>query len=147
MKKNYLMLSLVLGITWTAAFANNDPKLNSRVLESFKKEFPGAQYVKWNDDKDFLKATFVLADYRAEAWFDANGELLGTIRDLLYDQLPLTVMRGVERRFPDASPLEIREITNSNGTLYKLVIESKKRKYNVDATPDGLISVTKKTKK
>jgi hypothetical protein len=147
MKKIFLMLSLIAAVAGTTAFANDDPKVNLRVQESFKKEFPGAQYVKWGKDHDYFKAIFVLADYRAEAWFNTDGELLATTRDLLYDQLPLAVMKELEKKFPSANATEIREVTNSNGTLYKLLLEDKKVKYSISATPNGEVSVTEKIKK
>ncbi|MFI5133976.1 MAG: PepSY-like domain-containing protein [Chitinophagales bacterium] len=147
MKKIFLMLALIATVAATTVFANDDPKVNPRVQESFKKEFPGAQYVKWDKDQDYFKVIFVLADYRAEAWFSTDGELLGTTRDLLYDQLPLAVMKELEKKFPIANATEIKEVTNNYGTLYKLVLEDKKCSYRISATPNGEISVTEKIKK
>ncbi len=129
MKKIFLFLSFAMIIGMTSAFASTDPNVSPKVQQSFKKEFPTAEYVRWGKDQDYLKASFVFADYRTEAWFSADGQLLGTIRDLLYNQLPLAVMKELEKRFPTADIIEIREITNSNGTTYKMVAETKKGKY------------------
>lgn len=147
MKKNFLILSLSLIMISATAFAGNDPKVSSKILESFKKEFPEAQQVQWNEGSEYSSAVFVLGDFRAQAWFDSNGELVGTLRDLLYNQLPLTVMRRIESKYPDANPMEIKEITNANGTSYNLKMEDKKFRYTIVATPNGEISVSKKTKK
>lgn len=146
MKKFFLVLSLIGTIGMTSAFASEDPTIDPQVKESFKKEFPDAQHVQWNKDQEYLKATFTLADYRAEAWFDEDGELLGTVRDLLYYQLPLAVMKAVENRFPAGNTSEIREINNVNGTEYRMTIIAKKGKYNVSVTPDGFVSILKKAR-
>lgn len=147
MKRKLVTLTLAFVMIGATAFATNGPKVSEKILASFNKEFPGAQHVKWNESNDYLSAVFVLSDFRAEAWFDVNGELLGTSRDLLYNQLPLAVMRSIESRFPDASPIEVKEITNSNGTSYRLVLDTKKVKYTVKSNADGEIYITDKTKK
>jgi hypothetical protein len=146
MKKFFLFLSFALIIGMTSAFASNDPNVSARVQQSFKREFPSAEYVTWDKDQDYLKASFVLADYRAEAWFSGDGQLLGTIRDLLYNQLPLAVMKEVDKKFSASNITEIREITNSNGTTYKMVVETRKGKFNISATPDGEVTKTGKIK-
>ena len=147
MKKILFMLSLMLAVGWTSAFANNDPKLNPRVEAAFKKEFPAAQHVEWIKGQENFKAVFVLADYRVEAWFSADGELLSTARDLLYNQLPLAVMKEVENRFPASKASEVKEITDSRGTLYQLLLETEKRNYRISATPNGEITVTERIRK
>lgn len=144
MKKIFLFLSFAMVIGMTNAFAGNDPSVNPTVKQSFKKEFPSAEYVKWDKDQDYFKATFVLNDYRTEAWFSDEGELLGTIRSLLYNELPLAVMRGIETKFPSADISDIREINNINGTTYKMIAATKKKKFGLSATPNGEVVKTGK---
>lgn len=139
MKKIFLFLSFAMIIGMTNVFATNDPAVSPLVKQSFKKEFPSAVYVKWDKDQDYFKATFVLNEFRTQAWFSDEGELLGTIRGLFYDQLPLTVMRGIENKFPSAGISDILEITNINGTTYKMVATTQKGKFRLSATPDGAV--------
>lgn len=142
MKKFFLFLSFAMVIGTASAFAANDPNVNPVVKQSFKKEFPLAEYVSWDKDQDYFKASFVLNEYRAEAWFSEEGELLGTIRTLLYNELPLAVMRGIETKFPTADISDIREITNSNGTTYKMVASTSKKKFGLNASPNGEVVTT-----
>jgi hypothetical protein len=146
MKKIFLFVSFAMIVGMTSAFASNDPTVSPGVQQSFKKEFPSAGYVTWGKYQDYLKASFVLADHRTEAWFSADGQLLGTIRDLFYNQLPLAVMKEVDKRFPAANISETREVTNNNGTSYKMVVETRKGKFIVTATPDGEVTKTGKIK-
>ena len=146
MKKIFLFLSFAMIVGMTSAFASGDPSVGPRVQQSFKKEFPTADFVKWDTDQGYFIATFVLNDYRTEAWFSEDGELLGTVRNLLYDQLPLAVMRGVEKRFPSQNISEIREISNINGTTYKMVVATKKGMFGLSATPDGEVTKIGKIK-
>ena len=147
MKKFLLALSFLLVAGGITTFAQSDPFINPEVKQSFNKEFPGAQFVKWTGAQDYHRVDFVLMDYRLEAFFSKQGELIETRRGLNYNQLPLAVMKGLEKNFSDASFSEIEEITNSSGTKYSLRAETTKRKLGLVATPDGTLSIIERIKK
>ncbi len=55
--------------------------------------FAGASHVKWSEIKEgFLKVSFVWGGHRAVAFFDTDAQLIGTIRGLFFNQLPLSVI-------------------------------------------------------
>lgn len=139
MKKMILSLSLLLTAGLSAVFANKDPEPGQEVLDLFKKEFSSAEQVKWSRQGEYDKATFVLGGRRTIAYFNADGELEGSIRDLFYDQLPLTVMTAVDKRFADADIIDVREINNTEGTHYKIRLTAKNKKYSVKVQPTGNI--------
>jgi hypothetical protein len=147
MKRIFLSLSLMLTVGLTAVLANDETPVSSQVQESFKKEFAGAQFVKWSGVEEYLKATFVLGGHMAEAYFNANGELQGCVRDLFYDQLPLAVMKSLDKRFAEADILEVREITNTAGTTYRVTLEMSDKKYRVKTDAEGNIIEEEKVKK
>jgi hypothetical protein len=116
MKKLIVSLAAVLAIGLAPAFAHaaND---NPHVEKVFAQQFAGAENVKWTEVTDgYLKAAFTLSGIRVEAYFNADGELEGTLRNLFYNQLPLAVMQTVSNKFASAVIVEIREITNNDGT-------------------------------
>ncbi len=146
MKKFFLSLSLMLTVLATT-FANVILDPGPDVKEAFKKEFPGAQIVSWSNQDGFNKATFILAGHRTIAYFDEDNELAGCVRDIFYDQLPITVMKAVDKKFPSASFAEVREITNADGTFYLLTAEQDNKKYKVKITSEGsFASIEKKDK-
>ena len=147
MKKFLLLLSGLLLIGVITSTAQMDPVVDSRVKDSFKKEFPEAQSVKWLDMQDYNRADFVTNDYRLQAFFSKQGDLIETRRDLSYNQLPLVVMKELEKNFPGAEFSEMEEVSNNTGTKYILRVQTEKRKYKVVATPDGTISITERMKK
>jgi hypothetical protein len=136
MKKFFLSLSFIMAVT-TASFANDARDPDPEVKEVFKKEFPGAQSVSWSEQEGFYKVTFILANHRTIAYFDSDYELAGCIRDIFYDQLPITVMKAVDKKFPAAIFSEVREITNADGTFYLLTAEQDNKKYKVKLTSEG----------
>jgi len=139
--KNWIVsFAAVLATGLTPVFANetnDDP----RAAKIFAKEFAGAQNVKWSRIEDGnLRVTFLLNGVAAETFFNADAEMLGTIRNLFYNQLPLSVMQTVNNRFVDGVVLDVKEITNPEGTTYKLTLEQKGRKYYVRLNSLGQVT-------
>ena len=146
--KNFIVsLATVLATGLTPVFANgtnDDP----RAAKIFAKEFAGAQNIKWTRlDDGYLRVTFLLNGVAAETYFDADAELLGTIRNLFYNQLPLSVMQTVNNKFADAVIIDVKEITNSEGTTYKVTLEQKGRKYIIKLDSLGQVTGKQKLKK
>jgi hypothetical protein len=144
MKKIFISLSACLAAFGSPAFAATDPGPGQQVLESFKKEFINAEYVSWEKQEDFDKVTFMLAGSRAVAFYNNSGQLAGSIRDIFFNQLPLAVMTAVDRRFPEADVYDVREITNDEGTSYRLTVEEKGKKKTVRVDASGRINNVEK---
>ena len=147
MKKFFLTASVLLVIATTFAFTEPEPKINEEVLQSFKREFAGSQLLGWSQQGEFFKATFILAGFRTIAYFSPDGRLEGSARGLLYNQLPLTVITTIDKRFESACVLDVCEITNPTGTTYRLTLESKNKKYRVKVDPEGNFTDIEKLKK
>jgi hypothetical protein len=56
-------------------------------------------------------------------------------------------MITVDKRFEAAEVLTVNEISNSEGTSYLLVLESKNKKYSVKVNSSGGIAEVKRIKK
>jgi hypothetical protein len=137
MKNLFVTLSLVL-TTGIAPLLANETHGDPRIEAIFLKQFSGAENVKWTKlEEGFEKVAFTLGDTRVEAYFTGEGELAGTVRNLFFSQLPLTVMQAVNNRFDGAIVLEVREITNVEGTSYRVVLEQKEKKYSVKMNSHG----------
>lgn len=99
MKKFFLVLSLSLAVVLTTA-AHPVTKENPKVEKAFQKMFAGASHVNWSEVKEgFLKVSFVWGGHQAVAFFDKNAYLIGTIRGLFFNELPLSVTKSVTDNF------------------------------------------------
>jgi hypothetical protein len=147
MKKIFVSLSLLLTAAVSTAFAHKDTRPDPGVEEIFKQEFAGAENVIWSRQEDYQKATFILAGHRVIAYFNEENELAGCIRDVFFDQLPLTVMKAVDKKFPGSDVHEIREITNNDGTSYLMRVEANNKKYKIKITSAGNITDIEKLAK
>jgi hypothetical protein len=145
MKKFILSLSLLLSAGLSTVFAAAGPNPDEQVLNLFKKEFTAAENVVWSKQGDYDKAIFLLAGYRVVAWFNPQtAQLEGSIREIFFDQLPLIVMTAVDRRFPEADISNVKEINNAEGTSYRILLDSKNKKYSIRVGSAGNISEVEK---
>src|SRR5882724_12554532 len=101
MKKIILGLSMLMTVGITSAFANDEIKVNDKVLPSFGKDFTFAKNVQWHEEGGYLKARFTISDMLTEAYYTEEGEFLGCARNLLFQQLPLTVMREFNKHYDE----------------------------------------------
>ena len=148
MKKIIILFSVLLTTGMSTVFANDDPNPEEQILNLFKKEFAAAQNVSWSRQGEYQKATFLLAGYRVVAWFNpATEQLEGCIREIFFDQLPLTIMTAVDRRFEEAVISNVREITNSEGTHYRILLEANNKKYRIKVSSAGNINEVEKLAK
>lgn len=147
MKKVIVPILVIMMTAGLSSFANLNTQPDKQVLDQFKKEFATAENVSWDKQDEFDKATFVLAGRRVIAYYNSNAQLEGCIRDIFFDQLPLAVMTAVDKRFPQAEIMDVREITNSEGTNYRITVESKKRKFRVKVSANGGINDIEKLTK
>lgn len=141
MTKKILMLPVLMAVTVATVFATPNPeKADPRAEEVFRKEFAGAQDVNWSSMKEGLqKVSFVWGGLRTIAYFNDRAELVGSVRNVFYDHLPLTVVRSVESRFNNPVVVEVTEISNADGTSYQMVLEQKNKRYRVRVSSFGTL--------
>ena len=143
------MLPVLMAVTAATVFAAPDPdKADPRTEAIFQKEFAGAHDVKWTSLKEGLqKVTFVWGGTRTIAYFNERAELVGSMRNVFYDHVPLSVVRTVESRFNSPVVIEVTEISNLDGTSYKMILEQKNKRYLVRISSSGTILEKERVKK
>lgn len=147
MKKILLLLPLLLVVTIVTTFARSAMHDNPRAEQEFKKYFANVENVVWSKEEGgYLQASFTWANHRTLAYFNSNGELVGSIRGISASQLPLIVVRSVEKSYKKGIILETSEITNDEGTQYKLIIEDENIKYAVRLNSFGDVLKKEKVK-
>ena len=136
MKFFFVSLLFILTIGLTTALAD-DVIISDKVKESFNKEFVGAKSVEWRHIGDYQVALFVFCSQRLEAYFNADGELAGSARNILFEQMPLTIMRLAQKRYAGADILDILEISNPEGISYLLTVEKQNKRFRVKVGTGG----------
>jgi hypothetical protein len=146
MKKIFVTLFAFLTIGVVVSVATEKPDVDPKILSAFQKEFSFAKNVKWEVKGEFAQVNFSLNDYGFVAWYNSEAELVSTARNMLYMQLPLSVIRSLEKNYTDANLSGIVEITRDNETFYQIQVEKKHKKLLLKASPDGNIIVIKRIK-
>lgn len=147
MKKLFFALSMFLSLGLAAAPENNGPEIDPRVVSAFQKEFSFVHDAKWESGGDVSQVRFSLNDQGFVAWYNKDAELLRIARNILYMQLPLSVIKALEEKYSKADFTSIMEVTANNETSYHIQDEEKNKIISLEATPSGYITVVKKTKK
>ena len=137
MKRIFVSLSFMLVVGSTTVFAGDKTDVNGKIKASFKTEFAGAEFVRWDEVENYQRATFLFHDHPVIAFFDEDGELLGSARNVFYDQLPLTVVKSIENSFAGATFLSMYEISNLDGTSYGITFETQNKCYHVKVNING----------
>jgi hypothetical protein len=124
MKKSILMWAMMLTMGLTSVFANNDENINQRAVSSFKKDFTTAQDVKWESNKDFVKATFKLNDQIMFAYYSQTGDLMAVTRNIVSGQLPIILLSTLKKTYSNYWISDLFEVSSSSDASYYVTLQS-----------------------
>lgn len=124
MKKRILSLALMLMVGLTSTFANNVEEVNSKALQSFKRDFTEAKDVKWETGKTFAKATFQMNGQVMFAYYNNSGEMLAITRNIVSSQLPISLFTELKQEYAQYWITDLFEMVNGNETNYYVTIEN-----------------------
>ena len=146
MKKVSIIALMVITIASTA-FAGDNNALNFKGADHFKKIFPNATKVAYEVKKDFTEVTFTWNNLNLQAFFDKKGELIGTSRQIEISALPLAYVMAINKEYEGYDILEAIEFDHAeNGMSYYVSVSNGEKKYVLNVSSNGEISVFKKMK-
>jgi hypothetical protein len=119
MKKTLVTLFAFLTIGITISLAGPGTNVDPKILSAFQKEFSFAKNVKWEEEGNLARVIFSLNDQGITAWYNSDAELVTTARNILYNQLPISVMRSLDKEYEGADIFGIVEISRKNETIIK----------------------------
>ena len=146
MKKTILSLPAFLMLGITAVMASERADIDPKILSAFQKEFSFAKNAKWEVKGNLTQVNFLLNDQVVMAWYNSDADLVTTARNILYNQLPISVIRTLEKEYAGADLFGITEINRNNETYYQIRADEKNKKYLLKASSSGNIIVLKKIK-
>lgn len=146
MKKTFvtLLALLTIGITVSIADPRND--IDPKILSAFQKEFSFVKNVRWQEEGTLVRVNFLLNDQGITAWYNSVAELVATARNILYNQLPISVIRSFDKQYAGAEIFAITELNRNDETWYQIQVNKKDKKYLLKASPSGNIIMLKKIK-
>jgi hypothetical protein len=148
--KKLSIIALIALTTLTissAAFAGNKEIPHFAGIENFFKTFPHATMINCQQKGLFTKVNFVWNDMKLQAFYDQEGNLFGTSREITVQELPASVRQDVQKKYAGFVITEAIEFDQTDsGMNYYITVVAPEKYYVLQVTSDGTISVFKKMK-
>jgi hypothetical protein len=143
-----LFLAALLTVTVAAsAFAKDVNSKNVRAVNRFNSEFGDAENVSWTMKSNFAKATFYLNGEKREAFYDLNGEMIGTSRNIALDKLPAGAKKLFAKKYDGYTVKEAIRFEGIEESAYYISAENDKVSVILKFTESNAMSVFKKEAK
>ena len=147
--KKLFILALIAIVTGTSAFAagtSASTKVNKHFTESFSK----AKNVSWKTDSRFEKVSFELGNEKVTAFYDTDGDLIGTSKNVAFDKLPKGAIETITTKytFPEYQVKECIEFSNAtNEKNYYVSFDTSNETVVLEINKASIVSVFDKIKK
>jgi len=128
MKKMILSLATVLMMGFGAFATGNDGIVSQQTRDAFKKDFSTASNISWEQKNNFIKATFSLDGQILTAYYNTDGDLKAVVRNILSDQLPLSLLADLRKEYTDYWITDLFEISADGQTTYYATVENSNKK-------------------
>lgn len=146
MKKVSIIAIMVITIA-SSAFAGDNNALNFKGADLFKKTFPQATEVTFTVKKQFTEVDFTWHYLKLQAFFDRQGNYIGTSREIAVKDMPLSYVISINNQYKDFDITEAIEFDHAEeGMSYYVTVINGDKKYVLNVATDGSISVFKKMK-
>jgi hypothetical protein len=98
MKKLFIIALLIIAVAGSA-FASDTKKVNILIKNSFNADFGKAIDVAWTINEQYTKASFTMHKQQMEAFYNSNGDLIGTSKSIDLDELPVAAKRTLIKKY------------------------------------------------
>jgi len=145
--KKLLMAALLAVVLTGSAFAKETSIVNSAVATTFGYEFKKASAVTWSTTTNYVKATFTLDNERMEAYYNYDGDKIGTSKAFNVEELPLGAKRALAKKYEGFTIKQAIEFAGIDETAYFIFAENEKESVILKVNGTGGLSTYKRTKK
>lgn len=142
MKK--LLITTMLGVTlFTSAFASSSESVSNRTKRTFENEFKKPNAVDWSIKSGFNTATFMENGIRTQAFFDYDGTLVATCKNVDFNALPENTRYSFDQRYQGYTIKEVISYDDRNQFSYFVSLENEKETLILKVS-SGYLSVFEK---
>jgi len=128
-KKSILSIAAVLLMGLSVFAAKNDERdINQSIVKSFHKEFINAKNIKWEQKTGYVKVEFTLNDQVLFAYYDNDGKLTAIVRNIVSDQLPISLLTSLKKEYTGYWISELFELASDDQTTYYVTLENADKK-------------------
>jgi hypothetical protein len=131
----------------SSVFAGPGNTPHFKGMDHFAKAFPKATMVVCQVKSQFTEVNFTWNDMKLQAFYDFDGNLIGTSRAVAIKDLPLSLLLKIKSDYAGFEPTEAIEFDHTDtGLSYYVTIAGPEKAYVLRLDADGTTSVFKKMK-
>jgi len=147
MNKIILSIATVLMMGFSAFATGHDEVANQQTRDAFRKDFISASNISWEQKSSYTKATFTLNGQILYAYYNNNGDLQAVVRNIISDQLPITLLTDLRKDYNGYWITDLFEISSDNETTYYVTLENSDKKIVLKSSGAAYWDVFSKEKK
>lgn len=147
MKPFFILLTVISSFFSSSSFAADEPEVSRAAIASFQSTFATATEVKWTVNEEYYKADFSLNGQYASAYYDIDGVLIATTRNITSLQLPIALQASLKKDYGSYWVSELFEVSNEDGTQYYVTLETADNKLILKAATTNEWKTYKKSSK
>jgi hypothetical protein len=137
MKKIMIIAGLMLGTVLTYAQDIAESQVPSVVLNNFKKEFPKASDVEWEQKGVGFEVDYEIGFVDHEAWFDNTGKMIKHVEDIKVQDLPESVRNVIKKEYDGHRASDAKKITQEDQVTYQVELEKGNVEWKITFSTTG----------
>lgn len=139
--KKLFIAALIIAASATSSFAKDAANVSIKTKATFEKQFAGAQNVTWTVTENYTKASFIIAEESAEAFFTPEGQMIGISRKVDFKALPLKAIQQIRNDYPEYTVSESIEFEQESDKNYYVSLVKGNKKQILQVSTFGEVSV------
>jgi len=148
MKKYFsMLLCFAFLASGKLSYAGNVTDVNEKVIKAFNQTFPFAQQVTWDEFSDRYIVHFQENEVRTVVDYDKDGNYLGSKRYYKEDNLPVSILYKIKKKYTDKKIFGVTEISAENSIDYYVKMEDSSNWVTVKCDASGYMELVEKYKK
>ncbi|MCC8408015.1 hypothetical protein LJ707_03680 [Mucilaginibacter sp. UR6-1] len=146
--KKLLIIPAIIGLLVTGAFAadkkvsaddDKNANVSYAVINQFKSDYSGAENVTWTVTESTQKAEFTLDGVKMTAFYNLNGEYLGTTRQVNYKAISARAQKEIASRYKDYTVGQVIELNTGDGIQHFVDLKNDKNEILVRVAPTSAV--------
>jgi len=145
MKKIFIAAIMAIAVSASAFAAPST--VSAKIKSRFSTEFATATNVEWKTTDTYAKASFVLNGEKVEAFYDVQGEKIGTSKAIAFTSLSKATQQSISKKFAGYNVKETINFTDAEEVCKQYVsLENDKSKVVLEIS-EGSVNVISREKK
>lgn len=139
--KKFILVTLITVTIGSSVLAADVSKVSFRVLNAFKAQFTGATDINWSINADYTKVDFTIEGEKVEAFYNSNGDVIGTSRKTEFKRLPLSAIQKIKKNYAKYRVTETIELELNGERKYYLSVENESDRKILEVSLYGQVTV------